>query len=68
VTDMHRVLTELNILDKADSGNGTLEYTSVQKRPNFLNSSPTNIRAALRLLGAPNGRVLQQTAIFPASQ
>jgi hypothetical protein len=46
-------------------------YTDIQgvfkKRPNFLNSSPTSIEGALRLLSAPSGRFCQQTAICPVS-
>jgi hypothetical protein len=38
-----------------------------KKRPNFLNNSPTSIEDALRLLSAPSGRFLQQTAICPVS-
>ena len=38
-----------------------------KKRPNFLNRSPTSTEGALRLLSAPSGRFLQQTAICPVS-
>jgi hypothetical protein len=38
-----------------------------KKRPNFLNSAPTNKEGALRLLSAPSGRFWQQTAICPVS-
>jgi hypothetical protein len=38
-----------------------------KKRPNFLNSSPTSKQGAQRLLSAPSGRILQQTAICPIS-
>jgi hypothetical protein len=38
-----------------------------KKRPNFLNSSPTCIEGALRLLSATSGRFWQQTAICPVS-
>jgi hypothetical protein len=45
------------------------EPPRVQKKkgPNFLNSSPTSIEDALRLLSAPSGRFWQQTAIYPVS-
>ena len=38
-----------------------------KKRPNFLNSAPTSIEGAIRLLSAPSGRFWQQTAICPIS-
>jgi hypothetical protein len=38
-----------------------------KKRPNFLNSAPTSIVSALRLLSAPRVRFWQQTAICPVS-
>jgi hypothetical protein len=38
-----------------------------KKRLNFLNSVPTRIEGALRLLSAPSGRFWQQTAICPVS-
>jgi hypothetical protein len=38
-----------------------------QKRPNFLNSSPTSTEDALRLLSAPSSRFWQQAAICPVS-
>jgi hypothetical protein len=38
-----------------------------KKRPNFLNSAPTSIMRALRLLSAPSVRFCQQTAICPVS-
>ena len=38
-----------------------------KKGPNFLNSSPTSIDGALRLLSAPSGRFWPQTAIYPVS-
>ena len=44
------------------------EITPVfKKRPNFLNSAPTSIEGALRLLSAPSGRFWQQTATCPVS-
>jgi len=36
-----------------------------KKRPNFLNSAPTSIESALRLLSAHSGRFWQQAAICP---
>jgi hypothetical protein len=36
-----------------------------KKRQNFLNSAPTSIESALRLLNAPSVRFWQQTAICP---
>jgi hypothetical protein len=39
----------------------------LKKRPNFLNSAPTSIKSALRLLSAPSIRFSQQTAICPVS-
>ena len=38
-----------------------------KKRPNFLNSSPTNTDDVLRLLSAPSDRFWQQTIICPVS-
>jgi hypothetical protein len=38
-----------------------------KRRPNFLNSAPTIIEGALRLLSAPSARFWQQTAICPIS-
>jgi hypothetical protein len=38
-----------------------------KKRPNFLNSAPTSIESALRLLCAPSVRFWQQIAICPVS-
>jgi hypothetical protein len=38
-----------------------------KKRPNFLNSWPTNTEGERRLLSAPSGRFWQQTAICPIS-
>ena len=38
-----------------------------KKIPNFLNSAPTSIDSALRLLSAPSVRFWQQTAICPVS-
>jgi hypothetical protein len=38
-----------------------------KKRPNFLNSAPTSIESALRLLSAPSVMFWQQTAICPVS-
>jgi hypothetical protein len=38
-----------------------------KKRPIFLNSSPTSIEGALRLLSSLSGRFWQQTAICPIS-
>jgi len=38
-----------------------------KKGLNFLNSAPTSTESALRLLGAPSVRALQQTAICPVS-
>jgi hypothetical protein len=38
-----------------------------KKRPNFLNSAPTSIESALRLLSVPIGRFWQHTAICPVS-
>jgi hypothetical protein len=38
-----------------------------KKSPNFLNSAPTSIEGALRLLSALSGRFWQQTAIGPIS-
>jgi hypothetical protein len=43
-------------------------YLRSKKRSNFLNSSPTSIEGALRLLSAPSGRCWQQTAICLVSQ
>jgi hypothetical protein len=38
-----------------------------KKRPNFLNSAPTSLESALRLLSATSVRFWQQTAICPVS-
>jgi hypothetical protein len=43
------------------------ESTRVQKKKEFLNSSPTSKEGALRLLSAPSGRSWQQTATCPVS-
>jgi hypothetical protein len=43
----------------------TQHTLAFKKRPNFLNSSPTSIEGALRLLGARSGKFWQQTAICP---
>jgi hypothetical protein len=44
------------------------QHTSVfKKRPNFLNSAPTSIESAPRLLSAPSVRFWKQTAIYPVS-
>jgi len=42
-------------------------YTCVQEKTELLNSAPTSTEGALRLLSAPSGRFLQQTAICPVS-
>jgi hypothetical protein len=44
-----------------------LNFRVFKKRLTFLNSSPTSIEGALRLLSAPSGRFWQQTAICPVS-
>jgi hypothetical protein len=51
---------------------GSEKYSSelqgmFKKTPNFLNSAPTSIESALRLLSAPSVRFWQQTAICPVS-
>jgi hypothetical protein len=48
------------------SSNQTCHYAErgvLRKRPNFLNSAPTSIESALRLLSAPSVSFWQQTAI-----
>jgi len=44
-----------------------LNLRMFDKRLNFLNSSPTSIEGALRLLSSPSGRFWGQTAICPVS-
>jgi len=76
ISDQSKVITETKRISRSSRlGFGRVAYTPnpykirgvFKKRPNFLNSAPTSIESALRLLTAPSVRFWKQIAICPVS-